>query len=516
MRYTAAMKTAAVPAPARAPRAALSSAAIFWMASAATLLFVVICYWPLTRYFFAQDDFIFLDRATHGFHDSLAPYFTGRPGQFRPLTKGLYFLLAWPLFGFNPLPYHVVSLVLHALNSILVGVLLRRLGISKVVSWAAVLLFAANMCHMEAIAWISCVQQLIGAAFVFIALIFGVDAARDGGRRARTLAALAYALALSSYEQTLAAPLVLLAWEWTRGGGRAMWRAAWGPLRPMLGLLAAYAAYVMVRGMPESGPYVMHVGDNVLDNMREYSSFVFSFWLLYPAYGLPGGLTSSHGVWVALVILHTVLRSARHLAFGVAAFLLFLAPVMFTTNHTHSFHLYVPAIGAWFLLASVVESLRRIAGGAWNRPVLAALVGAAVVIAAGAPRALHRNMVATVEAVPLPRSFVLRRAILAERMCTNIKSRWKGTTTGRLILFYPGTHAANYRNIDSALGYGAAVKLVLQKPTLDVVIVPPRPMPPDVAPDELLVYTELGGCYTLEEWREMERSAQQQKENGAQ
>ena len=511
MGYTAPMKPAAVHAPTRAPRAALSSTTIFWICSAATFLFVFACYWPLTRYFFAQDDFVFLDRATRGFEETMRPYFHGRPGQFRPLTKGVYFLMTWPVFGFHPLPYHVMSLALHALNAILVGVVLRRFGISTVISWVAVVLFAANMCHMEAIAWISCVQQLIGTAFVLTTLIYGVDAMRDGGRRAIVLATVGYALALASYEQTMATPLVLLIWAWVGGGFRAAWRAAWGPVRPMLVLLAIYTAYTLIRGMPETGPYVMSAGHNVRDNLSCYLSFVFSFWMLYPAYALPSGITSSTGVWIALIVVHTLLRSGRQLIFGLATFLLFLAPVMFTKDHTHSFHLYVSAIGAWFLLGSAGDLLRRVAGAGWGRAVVAAAIVAATVVAAGASPALHRNMNATVEIVALPRSFVLRRAILAERMCTNIKQRWTGETTGRLILFYPGTHPANYRNIQVALGYGAGVKVLVERPDLEVVFVPPAEMPDSIQPGELMVYSELGACYRLEEWRELERQAEERK-----
>ncbi|HET6348931.1 MAG TPA: hypothetical protein VFH88_07600 [Candidatus Krumholzibacteria bacterium] len=484
----------ATPSPDRALTVALS---------AAVILFVFICYWPLTRYFFAQDDFIFLERAGHGLHDALAPFFNGRPGQFRPLTKGLYFVLAWPVFGFHPLPYHVVSIALHGLNSILVGVLLRRLGISRAVSWMAALWFAANMCHMEAVAWISCVQQLIGAAFVLTALIFGMDALAAGSRRTQVIATLAYALALCSYEQTLAVPLVLLTWQWIQGGARSALRAASGPLRWMLLLLAAYLGYVATRGMPDSGPYVMSVGKNVIDNLRQYASVVFSLWLVYPEYGLPQGITPSHWAWGAVLVMHALLQTWRALIFGCAAFMWFLGPVLFNSHHTHSFHLYVPAIGAWFLLASIADSVwKRVRA---SRPALVALAGMTIVIMVGSVIALQKNVNTQLDMVPLPRSFVLRRAVLAERMCTAIESRWSGSGAERLVLVYPGTRGANWRNVQSALGSGSALRLLLRKPDLDVVFVPPDPMPGANA-GEVLVYTELGQCFGLQEWRNLRRN----------
>jgi hypothetical protein len=175
----------------------------------------------------------------------------------------------------------------------------------------------------------------------------------------------------------------------------------------------------------------------------------------------------------------------------------------------------VPAIGAWFLMASAGDSLARLARGAWSRAVLTVSILGAVVLAAGASPALQRNMKAQVEGAPLPRSFVLRRSVLAERMCTNIKARWTGNQTGRLVLYYPGTRPANYRNIHSSLGYGAALKVLLARPGLDVVFVPPAKMPEPISPGELMVYSELGACYTLGEWRDLERAAQQRKKDGA-
>jgi hypothetical protein len=486
------------PAPRPSPRVASPV-----VAGALMILLVLLCYLPMTRYYLAQDDFILLERASHGIGESMSPYFNLNPGQFRPLTKGLYFLLAWPLFGLTALPYHVISILLHALNSILAGVVLRRLGISALVSWVGAVFFAFHLCHIEAIAWASCIQQLMGGAFVFVTLIFGLDA-MAGRDRAPVLAAVAYALALASYEQTMAAPLVLAAWVALHHGARDAWRAASGPLRPMFMLLAVYLIYVFgLRGMPESGPYAMGVGANVLENLRAYTGIAFSMWLLYPAYGLPVGFTASHAAWIVVTVLLGALRSFRELAFGVTMFLAFLAPVLFTSEHTHSFHLYVPAIGVCFLLASVLEGVRRLAGVRLQRAVTIALVGAAVVGMGGSMWAVRKNNTAPIdETVNLPRLFVLRRAVLAERMVKDIKAKFD-TTAPRLILIYPVAELEpNWRNVQSALGDGSAVRLVLNRPDLDVMFVPPATLP-DATRREVMVFTEWGSCHTLDEWKEI-------------
>src|SRR5215468_5470999 len=102
----------APPQPTGAPAPRFTSAPhwMFLLGSALLVCFVFYCYWPLTRFFFSQDDFYFLERASSGFRASMEQFFNTRPGHFRPLTKGLYFFFAWPIFGLNPAPYHIVSL----------------------------------------------------------------------------------------------------------------------------------------------------------------------------------------------------------------------------------------------------------------------------------------------------------------------------------------------------------------------------------------------------------------------
>jgi len=484
-----------------APRAPIPAHVLRWdwLAASAVVLFAFVAYWPLAHYFLAQDDFTLLERGARGLRAAMAPFFNLNPGQFRPLTKGLYFFFAWPLFGLNPVPYHVVSILVHALNAILVGVVLRRMRISPLVSWLAAGVFAAHLCHIEAIAWASCIQQLVGAAFVFTALWFGLDALDGRGRRAMIVATIAYAGALGSYEQTMAAPLVLVGWQWIQNRRRDV-RA----LAPMLALFAVYAVYALIlRGMPDSGPYVMSFGRNILDNLRDYLGLALSFWHIYPAYALVMGFGFAWLPWAGIVVLHVLLRSYRALAFGLVAFFLFLLPVMFTTAHTHSFHLYVPEIGMMFLVASAAESLRRLSSEPRRRATELALTAVTVVVMAGSIVAVRTNVRALIAPnVPLPRIFVLRRSVLAERMCYDIARRYDASWQ-RIFLVYPGprTLEANWKNPRSALGEGSAVRLLEKRLDLDVIFVPPDTLPPGTKENEVLVFTEGGNVMTPEEWK---------------
>lgn len=477
------------------------------LAGVAVVVFAFVAYWPLTRYYLAQDDFILLERGARGFRAAMAPFFSLDPGQFRPLTKGLYFLLTWPLFGLNPLPYHVVSIALHALNAILAGAVLRRMGVSTLVSWLVAGVFAAHLCHIEAIAWASCIQQLLGAAFVFATLIFGIDALEGRGRRAMLAATVAYALALGSYEQTMAAPFVLVLWQWLHNRRRDV-----RPLLPMLALFGVYVLYaIILRGMPDTGPYVMSFGHNVLDNLRDYLGLAFSVWHIYPAYALVTGFGIAPLPWAGIVMVHVLFRTYRDLAFGLVAFFAFLAPVMFTTAHTHSFHLYVPEIALMFLLASAGDSVRRAVGERRRQAATAALAAATLIVVVGSIVAVRTNVKAVIDpAVPLPRIFVLRRAVIAEQLCRDTFTRFD-PGLNRLIMLYPGdpAHKANWRNAQSAAGGGSAIRLVVNRLDLGVVFVPPDTLPADATDREVRVFTEAGNVMTVQEWTELQRRRQQ-------
>lgn len=471
------------------------------MGCATCAFFIFYCYWPLTRYFFSQDDFYFLEKASSGFRASVDQFFNTRPGQFRPLTKGLYFLVMWPLFGLNPVPYHVVSLVLHAVNTILSGVVLRRLGVSRTMSWIAALLFAANVSHLEAVAWISCVQELMGATFAFLALIWGIDAMRGKSRMAVIAAPVAYLLALCSYEQTVAVPLVLIALRWSRWGWRSALRACARPLLPMLVLLGAYSAYMLIlRGLPQGGPYEMGIGSNVLANLSQYAGSVFAIWLIYPYVDLPLGLRGSHVIWLALIAWFLVRRMRWQLAFGCAAFLLFLAPVLFIQHHVFSFHLYLPAIGAWFLIATAADSVVEMLAASWRRNARLALACTVVLAGLGSTSAVRKNMTNYCSAeVKIPQLRVLRRAVLAEKVCSDVSRRWNGGS--RLSLVYGGRQdLGNWTNIQSAISDGSALRLVLRQPTLAVTLTLPGETA-DIPTNEMMIVTELGETFTYSQYQ---------------
>jgi hypothetical protein len=223
----------------------------------ATVAVITVGYFNVVGTYFVSDDFERIAEASHG---SLS-YFgtawdgtTGRPAYYRPLIVQTY-ALDYALWGLNPLPYHLVNLLLHWGVSLLVALLaIELLGAAGAdrrkafwVGVAAGLAFAAAARHTEAVSWVSGRADVAAALFALVALIVYVRF-RPAESRARHLVWLAapfYALALLCKESALTVPLIILTLEiilyralWERG--RPGRYSGYGLVLTMVGLLIAY------------------------------------------------------------------------------------------------------------------------------------------------------------------------------------------------------------------------------------------------------------------------------------
>ena len=86
---------------------------------------------------------------------------------YRPLMH-LTFYAGLHAFGFNPAGYHLISIALHALCSLLVYLLVRQQTGDVRVALGAGLLFASHPVHTENVAWISAYPDLYATLFVLL------------------------------------------------------------------------------------------------------------------------------------------------------------------------------------------------------------------------------------------------------------------------------------------------------------------------------------------------------------
>ena len=131
-------------------------------------------------------------------------------GLYRPLTA--WFLsLQWQLGGGSAAPFHLVSVLLHALVTGLVYVLARRVLDARLAILAA-LLFAVHPVHVEAVANVVGQSELLCTAFVLASVLVALRGAADGFTPARRAGVIAFGMmAAVSKEQGFVTPALVLA-----------------------------------------------------------------------------------------------------------------------------------------------------------------------------------------------------------------------------------------------------------------------------------------------------------------
>ncbi len=238
----------------------MSKIPVLWRAAAFVAVAASLVYANTLSYGAAWDDsrFVFASGATEGL--AAVPVFFGQAmlqdmpaarGAYRPLTVTSY-ALDWELGNGQASFFHKTNVVLHALVSVLVLVLLVRLGAPLPAAVLGGLLFAVHPVHVEAAANIAGRSELLVTLFALLAVVSYLGPSRaDAGPPGPvgTLGVLVlFAAALLAKEHGITVPALLVAVEVLRPGASGrVWtrlRERW-PLWAGMGLVAA--GYLVAR-----------------------------------------------------------------------------------------------------------------------------------------------------------------------------------------------------------------------------------------------------------------------------
>jgi len=132
----------------------------------------------------------------------------------RPLRE-LTLLIDYQIFGLNPAGYHFQNIFWHALNASLVFAFAVRLGSTKLVAWAAAVLFLVHPVQVEVVANISNRKDSLALTFLLLSFLAYHNAVKPAGRRILWVS-VSLILAFMAYqakENTLALPIILIGYE---------------------------------------------------------------------------------------------------------------------------------------------------------------------------------------------------------------------------------------------------------------------------------------------------------------
>jgi Flp pilus assembly protein TadD len=161
--------------------------------------------------------------------------------RYYPLTLTTFWIQR-QLWGLNPLPYHLVNLALHAINGVLVFLVLRRLRIPA--AWLAATLWVLHPVNVESVAWITELKNTQSGLFFFLSALCFLRFDEQKDQRWYTLALVCGVAAMLSKPSTVVLPAALLLCVWWK---RGYWRRT-DLLRiaPLLGLALGMSALTVV------------------------------------------------------------------------------------------------------------------------------------------------------------------------------------------------------------------------------------------------------------------------------
>ncbi|HTS19162.1 MAG TPA: tetratricopeptide repeat protein [Verrucomicrobiae bacterium] len=192
----------------------------FWW-SALVVAITLVVYWPSLRGGFVWDDSLIVHNRIVAAADGLYRFwFTTQAPDYYPLTWSLWWA-EWRWWGTHPLGYHVVNVVLHAVNAILIAIVLRRLKIPG--SWFAALVFAVHPVNVATVAWVSEQKNTVSMLFYLASILLYLRFDEREGWGWYVASLISFLLALLSKTAVVMLPVVVLGCLWWRYG-RIRWK----------------------------------------------------------------------------------------------------------------------------------------------------------------------------------------------------------------------------------------------------------------------------------------------------
>src|SRR5882724_9419867 len=385
-----------------------------WMLAVLLAVATLAAYYPATRNRFVDfDDPLYV---TQNQHVQAGLSWRNVAWAFRSIDAANWHPLTWishmadcQFFGLNPTGHHAVSVLLHAINAVLLFLLLNKATGLRWRSLCVAGLFALHPLNVETVAWISERKSLLSMLFSLIAVacygwyVRGPEPARAQKWRRYLAVVFFFALALLSKPMAVTLPLVLLILDYwpferlpvpfTNDLGLVLNRL--GKLLvekiPLFAMSIASSWITVVaqhRGQAMTSNAVLTLKERVGNAMVSYAKYIGKMFCpngLSYYYPHPGSRLTLWAILAATALLLTITatvwryRERRHLVFGWKLFVVTLLPVIGIVQvglqAMADRYAYIPLIG---LFVTIVWELSEAAEHWRVSPAVQAIVGGPV------------------------------------------------------------------------------------------------------------------------------------------
>jgi hypothetical protein len=141
----------------------------YWLLGILLVTFAI--YIPCFKNEFVWDDLVYIKENPLIYTINIPKIFSAYlAGNYHPLTV-LVHAIEYSLFEFNTTGYHVVNVLIHACNTALVFYFIYKLSGSNVTGLITALLFGVHPLHVESVAWVAELKDVLYSFFFLCGLI---------------------------------------------------------------------------------------------------------------------------------------------------------------------------------------------------------------------------------------------------------------------------------------------------------------------------------------------------------
>jgi hypothetical protein len=371
------------------------------------VLATLLLYGRVTHHpFLEYDDSAYITKNIHvrtglSFDNTAWAFTTFHEANWHPLTW-LSHMVDCQMFGLNPGSHHLVNVTLHAINVVLLFLLLQRCTGAVWRSFLVAALFAVHPLNVETVAWVAERKSLLSMFFSLATIgAYGWYTQRPSWKRYLAVMS-GFLLALVAKPMAVTLPLVLLLFDYwpLQRYDDLPFRQRWVRLSveklPLLLMTIASCTVTLIA--QHSGGAI--ASTSLVPPLVRFENATLSYVAyilkaLWPAklsvfYPLPEHSLSAFAVIVAAAVLVSItvtvlcLHRIRYLVTGWFLFVITLIPVIGIVQVGHQAmadrYAYIPCIGLFLILAWGMNDLVSMTA---IKPFVPALTALCVIVALG-------------------------------------------------------------------------------------------------------------------------------------
>lgn len=139
-----------------------------WLGAIAIMLATLAAYLPAIQggYIWDDDSYVTENRLLHDVDGLLRIWVPRETPQYYPIVFTAFWV-EYQLWGLNPMGYHLVNVLLHGMNAVLLWLVLAKLRVPG--AWMIGAVFALHPIHVESVAWITERKNVLSLFFYLLA-----------------------------------------------------------------------------------------------------------------------------------------------------------------------------------------------------------------------------------------------------------------------------------------------------------------------------------------------------------